>query len=54
MTASKWGANYKAGEDKIEVVDKFISKTGEDEDQRKATYDESEAWYAAITADMFS
>ena len=50
----KVGANYKAGEDKIEVVDKFISKTGEDEDQRKATYDESEAWYAAITADMFS
>ncbi|MEP2557340.1 MAG: FCSD flavin-binding domain-containing protein [Rhizobiaceae bacterium] len=36
------------------MVDKFISKTEEDEELRKATYEESEAWYAAITADMFS
>ena len=50
----KVGANYKAGEDKIEVVDKFISQTGEDEALRKTTYEESEAWYSAITADMFS
>ncbi len=50
----KVGANYKAGEEKIEVVDKFISKTGEDDDLRKATYEESEAWYSAIAADMFS
>ena len=49
----KVGANYKAGEDKIEVVDKFISQTGEDADLRKATYQESEGWYAGITADMF-
>jgi NADPH-dependent 2,4-dienoyl-CoA reductase/sulfur reductase-like enzyme len=50
----KVGANYKAGEDKIEVVDKFISATGEDDELRKTTYEESEAWYSAITADMFS
>ncbi len=50
----KVGANYKAGEEKIEVVDKFISKTGEDSALRKATYEESEGWYAGIAADMFS
>jgi hypothetical protein len=50
----KVGANYKAGAEKIEVADKFISKTGEDEALRKATYEESESWYSAISADMFS
>ena len=50
----KVGASYKAGEDKIEATDKFISKTGEDADLRKATYEESEGWYSGITADMFS
>ncbi len=50
----KVGASYKAGAEKIDVVDKFISKNGEDADTRKATYEESEGWYAGITADMFS
>ena len=50
----KVGANYKAGEEKIEVVDKFISKTGEEPNLRKATYEESEGWYSGITSDMFS
>ncbi len=50
----KVGANYKAGDEKIELIDKFISKTEEDEELRKATYEESEAWYSAITTDMFS
>jgi len=50
----KVGANYKAGDEKIEVVDKFISKTGEDSALRKATYEESEGWYSGITSDMFS
>lgn len=50
----KVGANYTAGEEKIEVVDKFISATGEDAGLRKATYEESEGWYSGITADMFS
>ncbi len=49
----KVGANYKAGAEKIEVVDKFISKTGEDSALRKSTYEESEGWYSGITSDMF-
>lgn len=49
----KVGATYKAGADKIEPTEKFISKTGEDADVRKTTYEESEGWYAGITADMF-
>lgn len=50
----KVGANYKAGAESIEVVDKFISATGEDAATRKATYEESKGWYEGITADMFS
>lgn len=50
----KVGASYKAGEKKIEVVDKFISKVGESADVREATYQESEGWYTGITSDMFS
>lgn len=50
----KVGASYKAGAEKIDVVDKFISSNDEDADARKATYEESEGWYAGITADMFS
>ena len=50
----KVGANYAAGEEKIEVTSKFISKNGESADLRKQTYEESEGWYAGITADMFS
>ncbi len=50
----KVGANYKAGAEKIEVVDKFISQGGESDDVRKATYEESEGWYKGITSDMFS
>lgn len=50
----KVGANYKAGEEKIEVVDKFISQTGETAEVRKTTYEESIGWYEGITADMFS
>jgi sulfide dehydrogenase [flavocytochrome c] flavoprotein subunit len=50
----KVGANYKAGDEKIEVVDKFISQNGEDSGVRKATYEESIGWYEGITTDMFS
>lgn len=49
----KVGATYEATADKIAKVDGFISKTGESADLRKATYEESEGWYAGITADMF-
>ena len=50
----KVGANYKAGDEKIEVVDKFISQGDESADVRKTTYEESIGWYEGITADMFS
>ena len=50
----KVGANYKAGEETIEVVDKFISEVNESPEVREATAEEANAWYAAITADMFS
>jgi len=49
----KVGATYEATDEKIAKVDGFISKTGETSDVRKATYEESEGWYAGITADMF-
>jgi NADPH-dependent 2,4-dienoyl-CoA reductase/sulfur reductase-like enzyme len=49
----KVGASYEATEEKIAKTDGFISQTGEPADLRKATYEESEGWYAGITADMF-
>jgi hypothetical protein len=50
----KVGANYEAGSEKIDVVDKFISQNGESSDMRKSTYEESIGWYEGITTDMFS
>ena len=49
----KVGATYEATPEKIAKVDGFISATGESADLRKATYEESEGWYAGIAADMF-
>ena len=49
----KVGATYEATEEKIAKVDGFISQRGEDAATRKATYEESEGWYAGITSDMF-
>ncbi|NNE86636.1 MAG: FAD-dependent oxidoreductase [Silicimonas sp.] len=49
----KVGATYEATDEKIAKVDGFISETGESDAVRKATYEESEGWYAGITADMF-
>ncbi len=49
----KVGATYEATSEKIAKVDGFISSTGEADDVRKATYEESEGWYTGITADMF-
>ncbi|WP_300035546.1 NAD(P)/FAD-dependent oxidoreductase [uncultured Roseobacter sp.] len=48
----KVGATYEATPEKISRVDGFISQVGETGDVRKATYEESEGWYAGITADM--
>ena len=50
----KVGASYEATDEKIAKTDGFISKTGESMELRKATYEESLGWYAAITGDMFS
>ena len=49
----KVGAAYKAGAEKIEVTSKFISKTGEDDDLRRQTYEESVGWYDGISKDIF-
>ncbi len=49
----KVGATYEATDEKIAKVDGFISATGESAALRKQTYEESEGWYAGITADMF-
>lgn len=49
----KVGATYEATPEKIAKVDGFISQTGESAELRKKTYEESEGWYAGITADMF-
>ena len=49
----KVGASYEGTDEKIAKVDGFISKTGEDAELRKATYEESIGWYAGITSDMF-
>ncbi len=50
----KVGASYTAGEKKVDVASKFISKPGEDSDLRAQTYQESIGWYSAITAEMFA
>ena len=50
----KVGANYKAGDESIEAVEKFVSKTDENNAKRKKTYEESIGWYNGITTDMFS
>ena len=49
----KVGANYEAGEDQIESVSSFISQTGEDDELRRQTYEESIGWYNGIVADIF-
>lgn len=49
----KVGARYQAGAESIESVESFISQTGESDELRKATYEESESWYAAMTDDLF-
>ena len=49
----KVGASYEATDEKIAKTDGFISQTGESSEVRKATYEESLGWYAAISEDMF-
>ena len=49
----KVGATYEATAKKIAKVDGFVSQTGESDDVRAATYQESIGWYDGIVADMF-
>lgn len=49
----KVGATYEATAEKIASTESFISKTGEDAQLRKRTYEESIGWYEGITKDIF-
>ena len=49
----KIGANYTAEGETLIAKDKFISQTGESDELRKATFDESLSWYDSITNEMF-
>ncbi len=51
--AVKVGAVYEATDEKIASTEKFISQMDEPPALRQATYHEAEAWYKAITKDMF-
>ncbi len=50
----KVGAQYEPTEEKIASVSTFISQTGESDELRKETYEESLGWYEGIIEDMFS
>ena len=50
----KVGAQYQPTEEKIESVSSFISQTGESDELRQETYEESLGWYDGIIEDMFS
>jgi len=50
----KVGAQYEPTEEKIASVSTFISQTGESDDLRKETYEESLGWYAGIIEDTYS
>jgi NADPH-dependent 2,4-dienoyl-CoA reductase/sulfur reductase-like enzyme len=50
----KIGANYTPKDGKLEPSGGFVSQPGEAADVRKQNYQESLAWYASITAEMFA
>ncbi|MCH7935823.1 MAG: FCSD flavin-binding domain-containing protein [Proteobacteria bacterium] len=49
----KTGGTYQAKDGKLAGVTGFISQVGEDDVTRKATADEGDAWYKAVTKEMF-
>lgn len=51
--AVKVGALYGPKDGRITSVHPFVSKPGEPDETRRRNAGEAEAWYAAITADMF-
>lgn len=50
----KVGAQYEPADGKITSVEGFVSQPEETEEVRKATYEESESWYAGMIEDMLS
>jgi NADPH-dependent 2,4-dienoyl-CoA reductase/sulfur reductase-like enzyme len=50
----KIGANYAPKDGKLDPSGSFVSQRGEAADVRKQNYQESVAWYANITAEMFA
>jgi len=50
----KVGANYTPKDGKLEATGSFVSQPGEPADVRKQNYQESVAWYANITTEMFA
>jgi NADPH-dependent 2,4-dienoyl-CoA reductase/sulfur reductase-like enzyme len=50
----KIGANYTPKDGKLEPSGSFVSQRGEPADVRKQNYQESVAWYANITSEMFA
>jgi hypothetical protein len=50
----KIGANYTPADGKLQALEGFVSQPGEPADLRRQNYQESVAWYASITADMFA
>jgi NADPH-dependent 2,4-dienoyl-CoA reductase/sulfur reductase-like enzyme len=52
--AIKVGGRYEPREGRIAAVETFISQPGESDEIRKQTQAENMAWYAAISADMFT
>jgi len=50
----KAGADYAPRGARLEASGSFVSQTGEPAEVRRQNYQESLAWYATITADMFA
>jgi NADPH-dependent 2,4-dienoyl-CoA reductase/sulfur reductase-like enzyme len=50
----KIGGTYKPTPQKIEEVTRFISKLEDTPDVRRTTYEESAAWYAGLTRELFT
>ncbi|MBO0763497.1 MAG: FAD-dependent oxidoreductase [Hyphomicrobiaceae bacterium] len=50
----KFSADYAPGGGKLVASNAFVSQPGEPADLRRQNYQDSVAWYASITADMFA
>ena len=50
----KTQASYRPNGRRLEASDAFVSQPGEPAEVRRQNYQDSVAWYASITADMFA